>query len=407
MNKKIAFSFLTSVVLGMTFLNLSPGLARLIDLYQVSYIGISVLAGALLWSHALIQTPAGMITDRIGIRRTLIIGTGLLSCGNLLPSVLPYFGLAILGRVVAGFGTGLCFVGSMKLIAINTPPNRTGAYQSFFAAFFSLGNILVYLLVPKLLVFGWQSIYLMPGLSSLVLLIFSLGVDAPTLAPAYTSRTPPALGRILRLRAGWVIGFYHAISWGAMLSLGNWIPSLLVEFWPNTSTTQLAWGGAAVMLISGIGRTSGGLILYRFSSLSTANTSIAILAFLFLLLFIIPVPSVLLVLALLAAYFSSMNFGAVFHLTSTVAEPEYLATLIGFVNSLANVGAMLFILAFGFSKDITGSFKWGFGLMMLLSLLALAIGRNILKKDCSPTFRSSDSRHPQGKWTKHLSQEGR
>ena len=373
------FAFATGLGLGMTFLNLPPGLTRLMDLYHVSYAGISVLMSAILWSHALMQIPAGMIADRFGIGRTLVFGTAILAFGNLTPAALPFLNMAIIGRVAAGFGTGICFVTSMKLIAINAPEGRVGSYQAFFAGSFPVGNILAYLFIPVLVPFGWYWIYLMPGIFSLCLFLFSFGLDSqPSAAPML-----PSLGSILRLRAGWILGFYHALSWGAIISLGNWIPSLLTEFWADSTAAQLAWGGAILMFISGAARISGGFILYKFTPIFIANTSVFILSLLFLGLFSIPVPWVLLVLAFLAAWFSCINFGAFFHLASSATKPESIATLIGFVNFLANLGAVLFTLAFGFAKDATGSFKWGFGLMMVLSFVALAIGRGILKKECS------------------------
>jgi MFS family permease len=388
MNHKLIFAYLTGLSLGMTFLNLPPGLNCLMDLYHVSYTGISLLMSAILWSHALMQVPSGLIADRIGIGRTLIMGTGFLAFGNLIPAGFPTLNTAIIGRFVSGFGTGLCFVTSMKLIAFNAPEGRIGSFQAFFAGAFSFGNILAYLLIPKLLPFGWQWIYLMPGIFGFALFLFSFSLGA---LPG-SSPTLPPLRRILRIRAGWVLGCYHALSWGAILSLGNWIPSLLAEFWPHSTAAQLAWGGAIVMFISGAGRISGGFILYRFTPMFTANTSILILFLLFLGLFIIPVPGVLLALAFLAAWFSCINFGAFFHLASSATEPANLATLLGFVNFLANLGAVLFTLVFGFAKDATGSLKWGFGLMMILSLVVFVVGRGVLKKECSSDSCSPDFR---------------
>ena len=378
-NKKMIFAFATGLGLGMTFLNLPPGLTRLMDLYQVSYAGISVLLSAILWSHALMQIPAGMIADRFGLGRTLVLGTAFMAFGNLMPAALPFLNMAIMGRVAAGFGTGICFVASMKLIAVNAREGRAGSYQAFFAGLFSIGNILAYLFIPKLILFGWHWIYLMPGIFSFVLFLFSFGL---AIQPSAVPPLPP-LGSILRIRAGWILGFYHALSWGTILSLGNWIPSLLAEFWTGSTVAQFAWGGAILMFISGAGRITGGFILYKSTPIFMANTSVFILFLLFLGLFSVSVPGVLLVLAILAAWFSSINFGAFFHLASSAVKPESIATLIGFVNFLANLGAVLFTLSFGFAKDATGSFKWGFGLMMVLCLVALAIGRGTLKRECS------------------------
>jgi MFS family permease len=48
-------------------------------LYDTSYVKISLLMSALLWSHTLMQVPGGMIADRLGIvrgRRSLLVGRG-------------------------------------------------------------------------------------------------------------------------------------------------------------------------------------------------------------------------------------------------------------------------------------------------------------------------------------------
>jgi MFS transporter, NNP family, nitrate/nitrite transporter len=380
MNFKIFFSLMSGLCLGTIFLNIPAGLTVLMNLYGVTYTGISVLLSALLWSHALLQIPAGMVTDRLAMKRTLILGLAFMSLASFLPLAQPGFIFAILCRLIAGIGTSLCFVTVMKLIAVYAPGGRIGTYQSFFAASFSLGNILSYVLIPKLLPFGWQWIYLIPAILSLCLLFMSFGlrVRAQPLVP-----TPGrSKGRIFQIRAGWILGCYHALSWGALISLGNWAPTLLAEFWPDSTSLQLAWGAALVMLVSGLGRTSGGFILLRIPPLLIANGSILILAVLFLGLFSVHIPVLLLILALLVAWFSSVNFGAFFHLAATIVRSESLGTMFGFLNFLANMGAVLLTLIFGLVKDSTGSLSWGFGLMAFLSLVVFLAGNGILRKDC-------------------------
>ncbi|MBW2096789.1 MAG: MFS transporter [Deltaproteobacteria bacterium] len=381
MNFQIFFSLMTGLCLGTIFLNIPPGLTVLMNLYGVTYTGISVLLSALLWSHALLQIPAGMVTDKLGIKRTLILGLAFMSLSSLLPAVRTELIFAILCRVIAGIGTSLCFVAVMKLVAVYAPGGRIGTYQSFFAAFFSIGNILSFLIIPKLLPFGWQWIYLVPGMLSLVLLIVSFSLRLRPQPPVSASGV--SIMHIFQLRAGWVLGFYHALSWGALISLGNWAPTLLSEFWPESTLRQLAWGAALVMFVCGLGRTSGGFLLLRIPSLFIANSSIVILTILFLGLFWVHIPVLLLILALLTAWFSSVNFGAFFDLASGIVESESLATMFGFLNFLANMGAVLLTLVFGLVKDHTGSLSWGFGSMAFLSLIVFLFGNGVLKRDCS------------------------
>ena len=381
MNVKIWLAFFIGLGLGLTFMNIPPGLTLLMSVYGVTYTGISILISALLWSHALMQIPGGLIADRLGTGRALLLGLSFMAIGNLVPAAMPSLSLAIMSRVVTGIGTGLTFVTTMKFIAQHAPGGRAGIYQSFFAGIFSLGNILAYYLVSKALHLNWQWIYLIPGTFCLSLLIlwFALRLGSEALPPS----GPLPLRRIARVRAGWILGLYHALSWGTVISLGNWIPSLLAEFWADSTTIQLAWGAMLVMLISGLGRISGGFILLKVTPLFLANGSILILTLIFWGLFSVPSPALLLSLALLAAWVSCINFGAFFHLASTVTTADSLATLFGFVNFLANLGAVLFTILFGLLKDATGTFTWGFGILGILGAGGFLLGRVILSRDCS------------------------
>ena len=363
--------------IGATFLNLPPAMSTLMEIYGVNYAGMSVLISAVLWTHALLQIPSGLIVDRLGIKKTTILGGILLSLGNLLPAIGTGFAPAVVWRTVLGIGTSLSFISMMKLIAVHAPGGKIGTYQAFSAGMFSMGNILSFLIIPRLLPFGWQWAYLVPGFICLIVLFQTLALHP---APEETgSVSSPSLGKIMRIRKAWVLGSYHALSWGAMLSLGNWIPTLLSEFWVKATATQLAWGGVLVMLISGLGRITGGFLLLRFSPVMIANGSLLMLMFLFTSLFALPLPGLLLVAALMAAWFSCINFGAFFHLASQAVPSDSAATMIGFVNFLANAAAVFLTLFFGFIKDETGSLSWGFGLMAILALLSMLWGWGILK----------------------------
>jgi nitrate/nitrite transporter NarK len=379
MNLKMIFSILMGLDLGVTFMNIPPAMDGLMLLYGVSYTRISILLSALLWFHALMQVPAGVMTDRFGTRRTLVASLLFMSFGNVIPAFLPDFELAILGRVATGIGTGLSVSSTMKLVALHAPGGRIGMYQSFFGGFFSLGSIISYLVIPPLAASGWQWIYILPGVFSFPLLAMipalRLGQDARGAASASSL----GLGRVLGLREGWLLGLCHALSFGSMLNLGNWVPSLMAEISREGMAIGYAWGGALVMLTSGVGRLSGGFLLMRSSPFTVVTGSLSILSALFLGLFLIHSPMLALGFALLASWFASINFGAIFHLAAKATTADSYATLFGFINFLANLGAILFTLMFGFMKDVTGSFSWGFFILALLALANVALNNKALR----------------------------
>ncbi len=374
MNRIILFASLTGFNFGVTFMNVPPALDRLMKVYQVSYVQVSVLIGILFWSHALMQIPGGIVADRLGIRKTLLIGLSFICFGNFMPAALPSLELALLGRTLTGIGTGLSFLTSMKMIALYAPAGRVGVYQSFIGGLFCVRDDLFLPRHPSPGRASWRWSYLVPGGISLLFLVFLGTLRLESISPA--APRPLGLWRIVRIRNGWILGIYHALSFGSVVTLGNWWPSLLSEIRHNPTAAQIAWGGALLMLISGVGRVSGGFLLLRFRSSFVANASILILSAIFLGLFLIPYPGLTLALLLLAAWFGSINFGAFFHLASQETTPDSLATLLGFINFLANAGAVLFTLMFGWIKQTSGSFAWGFVVLAFLGIATLIVGWN-------------------------------
>ena len=368
-------------VLGVIFMNIPPALDMLMGLYAVSYTKISLLISALFWSHAFMQVPAGIFTDRMGLRRTLIISLLCMGFGGILPAITPDLQMAILGRVLTGIGTGLCFVANMKLIAIYAPNGRIGTYQSFFACAFSGGNILAYLIIPRIIGFGWQWAYLLGGLACFPILFMLFAMEIESHATAL--QRPLPMGRIIRIRIGWIVGLYHALSYGTMINLGNWVPTLLSEVMQGTTAAQYAWGGVLVFFISGSGRFAGGFFLFRFRPTLIANGSVLILLTLSVGLFLVPVPGVVLCLALSAAWFASINFGAIFHIAAAAIAVESYGSLFGFINFLANLGAIALIITFGSVKDMFGSISGGFLIIALICMIAILVGRPALRKEAT------------------------
>jgi hypothetical protein len=48
------------------------------------------------------------------------------------------------------------------------------------------------------------------------------------------------------------------------------------------------------------------------------------------------------------------------------------------MNFLANVGAILITVMFGCVKDTFGSFSWGFGVLSVLAVVILLLGRAVI-----------------------------
>ena len=248
---KLILSLFTGLTGGFVLLGLPPVIDLLFDLYGVSYAGMSVLLSAVLWSHAAIQVPGGIVLDRLGVRRAMTLCLALMLAGSLLAAAKPVYSLALAGRILAGFGTGLSFITSMKLIATNFKPGRVGIIQGFYGGLFSGGSIFAFYFLPILVTHSWRWTFFVPAIMAAICLIL---LFITKLNPESNGGIKPLpLKKIVSMKQAWAIAGLHAMSYGAVIHLGNWTPSVIAEK-AGTGAMAFAWVGMLVLFISAVSR---------------------------------------------------------------------------------------------------------------------------------------------------------
>ncbi|MFF2052091.1 nitrate/nitrite transporter [Leifsonia sp. NPDC058194] len=83
--------------------------------FHVSASVLSTLAVVQLIVYAAMQIPVGVLIDRIGSRRLMLIGTALMVAGQIAVAFAPSIGIAILGRILVGAGDATVFTSVMRL----------------------------------------------------------------------------------------------------------------------------------------------------------------------------------------------------------------------------------------------------------------------------------------------------
>ncbi|QIW10835.1 MFS transporter [Francisella sp. LA112445] len=101
--------------------------------YSLSPEQISVFSSAFYWAYVASQLPAGILIDKFGIKKIMLVSTFLFSVGVFIATRSTSQEYLILYRVLAGVGGGFAFLCSLKAIAIWLPkrtfPLFTGATQ--------------------------------------------------------------------------------------------------------------------------------------------------------------------------------------------------------------------------------------------------------------------------------------
>jgi predicted MFS family arabinose efflux permease len=140
--------------------------------------------------YVLGQIPAGTAADRLGPRRTLLVGLALMAIGETTFALAHGFGLALAGRAIVGLGDAMTFVNVLRLAHSWFPEHRQALLAALTAAAGGLGQLFTTIpLQIALTDLGWAVTFAATtGLTLLLAVGVWLAVrDRPPGAPA-----PPA-----------------------------------------------------------------------------------------------------------------------------------------------------------------------------------------------------------------------
>lgn len=116
------------------------------------------------------ELPSGMLADRFGRRRLLVIGLGLSTVGAFICSSANIIQILILGRAVWGLGTGFFFMSSSALIFDLFKSSRRGRALGTFQAIQFMGGLIEAPIGSFMAsAFGYREVFF---LSSLLILFF-------------------------------------------------------------------------------------------------------------------------------------------------------------------------------------------------------------------------------------------
>jgi MFS family permease len=132
----IGFNILVGMSLSSSFL---PILAARLD-PSGTLVGLVVSAWFL--SRIFIELPAGVISDRIGRGRLLVIGLGMSLIGPILCSQAKHVYMLILGRGIWGMGTALYFMSNMALLMEILPISTRGKALGMFQGIEFIGGFI-------------------------------------------------------------------------------------------------------------------------------------------------------------------------------------------------------------------------------------------------------------------------
>jgi MFS family permease len=310
------------------------------------------------------QIPGGRLVDRRGARVLGMWALAAVVLGNVVALVVPSFALGILGRLVAGFGTGTAFVaGSDYVRATVGTATAQGLYGASGVGGGGLALAVVPLAVPGL---GWRAPYV-------TALVFACAVLA---ALPLASRDPRreagergGVSDVVHDRRLYPLAVAHTASFGLSVIAGNWAVSLLRD---DGYSRSVSGAVAALTLLSGlVTRPLGGRLVERAPGrvgLLFGVSMLAAAAGTVLLLLNLPL-ALRIVGAAALGLAAGLPFAGAFT-GAQVFRPDHPGAAVGFVNSCATLVILVGTPLVGLTFALPGSGRAGFAAIAAAFLLA-------------------------------------
>ena len=313
----------------------------------------------------------GTLADRLGRRRTIVIGLTVFASASFLFAAGKSFLFFVVLMSVSGLAIGVFKTGALALVGdISTSTTEHTSIMNTIEGFFSVGSIAGPAVLAYLLARGvpWPWLYVVAGTVCLVLIVMALSVTYPTSASA--ADLPQArTGTIDAVKNPYVLAFSAGVFLyvGVEAAIYVWMPTLLAGY-RGHATWLAAYGISIFFALRAAGRFLGAWMLMRWRwQAAVAVLSGAILACFALsvaegvewAVYLLPASGLF-----MAVIYPTLNSKGI----SCVPKNEHGAAA-GVILAFTCLSAVIAPLAMGALSDVTGQIAHGFWLATGLAAL--------------------------------------
>ena len=334
------------------------------DRFDISASQLSTFTMVQLLVYAAMQIPVGLMLDRFGPRRMLLVGLTVLTVAQLSFAFAGTYASGIAARVFVGIGDAMIFISVLRLVSTWFPPMRIPVVTQITGLVGQLGAVTA--AVPMTMAFqhfGWTDTYLVAAGIGVVLGVWLFLIVRDT--PEQRIVRGPAISAeavIDGLRSSWRQ------------------PGTRLAFWTHFSlqygatTLALLWGFPFFVRGQGVSPTAAGLLLtlltvatmisgpfvgvlvgrrpFHRSTLVLAILAVLIGAWTAVLAWPGAAPMWLLVVFVCAVGVGGPGSMVAFDFARTFNPPERLGSATGIVNQGGFIASLLAILGIGLVLDV-------------------------------------------------------
>jgi sugar phosphate permease len=264
LSKALRYRWLIFWILALSYIlvyfhRLCPAVVA-VDMMRDLHAGgtlLGLLGSAYFYPYALMQLPAGLLSDSWGPRRTITLFFAVAFAGSLLLGLAPSVTWAIAGRTLVGLGVSMLFVPTMKVLAEWFRIREFATMTGILMAMGGIGTLSAATPLALLSTWiGWRLSFVVVGILTSVLAILvwlfvrdrpaDLGWPSPSEPSGRSSeaiRLVEGIKRVLAYPRFWPIAIWFFFNCAVFFSFGG------------------LWGGPYLMQVYGLTKAQAGQIL--------------------------------------------------------------------------------------------------------------------------------------------------
>lgn len=244
-------------------LSLSVVADNLVKDFNTSASVIGLLGSAYFYCYALMQFPAGLLSDSIGPRRTVTFFLLIAAVGSIVFGFSPNIQIAFAGRILVGFGVSMVFIPTMKILSQWFRKHEFALMAGILNAVGGIGVLAgTWALALMTVSFGWRFSFELIGICTfvIVILVWLIVRDNPrdkgwpTIAEIEQSennddKRPEGISlmegarRVVSEKYFWPVAVWFFFDCGIFFGFGG------------------LWGGPYLMHVYGMSRAEAGTVL--------------------------------------------------------------------------------------------------------------------------------------------------
>jgi MFS transporter, NNP family, nitrate/nitrite transporter len=326
---------------------------------------IGLLLAVPLLGGAVLRLVLGVMTDRVGPRRTALAGLLLTLPGLVLGWLWAdsYEKVLVVGLLLGV--PGASFAAALPLASRWYPPQYQGLAMGIAGAGNS-GTALATLFAPLLARWlGWHAVFALALLpvTLMLALFFVFAKDSPS-QPA--PQPLAAYAGVLRQRDTWWFCLFYAVTFGGFVGLASFLNTFFTVQ-HGLSKVEAGYFATACVIAGSFLRPVGGYLADRLGGVRVLTVLYASAGVALLALVALPALYVAALLLFAGMGLLGMGNGSVFQLVPQ-RFPKEIGVITGVVGAAGGVGGFFLPNLLGGLKQLTGSFAGGFLIFGLVGL---------------------------------------